>query len=323
MRDLTIIGAGPAGLSAAVYAASEGLSTAVIARDRGGQAGASSRIENYLGFTDGISGVDLMDSACAQAARFGVEFVDSTAHMMSAARAAYSGFMVATDAAKPIASRAVLLAMGVQYNRLGVQGEELPSVTYGMDPREGQHGHVCIVGGANSAGQAALHAAEAGAEVTMLSRSPLTKSMSDYLVKRVQAHVRIYVAEGWEVAYVRNGAGIDGRGRPLVVTAHNRDKDADRPGGIMRLKCGRLAIFIGAVPRTAWLPASVDRDARGFVLTDGMLGSLAHARLQFETSVPGVFAAGDVRAGSIKRVVSAAGEGAQAVTSIHRYLEAQ
>jgi thioredoxin reductase (NADPH) len=311
-HDLCIIGSGPAGLSAAVYGASEGLLTCVIAMQRGGQAGGSSMIENYLGFTEGVSGVELMERACSQAERFGASFIDAPALRLTQGEGHWHAHVLVEGQPLLMPARTLILAMGVQYRRLGVAGEELPGVSYGMDPRETHQGHVCVVGGANSAGQAALHAASQGAEVTILSRSPLAKSMSAYLRERVEHDERIQVAEGWTVHSVANGQSMHGDGTPLRVDV---DGPADQEAV---LKCTRLGIFIGASPNTAWLPIEVERDRHGFILTDADLGAGGQP---FETSCQGVYAAGDVRHGSIKRVVAAAGEGAQAVTSIHRYLQ--
>lgn len=312
---MTIIGGGPAGVSASVYAGSEGLRTAVVTSERGGQAAGSSRIENYLGFEHGISGPELMDSACSQADRFGVQFFDDTARALQRVG---DTFHVLTSGGERIVSRAIVLAMGVQYRRLEVSGIELPEVTYGM-PTSVHHGgeHVVIVGGANSAGQAALHAAQTAEHVTLLSRSALEKSMSAYLVERIQAHSKISVGHG-AVTSVASGQGITGNGRPLLITVGGA-----KVGGAMisSLKADRLGIFIGAIPRTAWLPHEIDCDEHGFVLTDSDLNARAASdRLQFETSVGGIFAAGDVRKGSIKRVAAASGEGAQVITSVHRFL---
>lgn len=311
MNDLTIIGGGPAGVSAAVYAASEGIRTTVVTTERGGQAAGSSRIENYLGFEHGISGPELMDAACNQADRFGVVFVDDSAVALQRVE---DSFHVLTLNDERITSRAVIFAMGVQYRRLDVPGAELPEVTYGMPP-DGKHAgeHVVIVGGANSAGQAALNAANTAEAVTLLSRSPLDKSMSAYLTKRIRAHTKITVAERATVSSASRGHSLQGNGRRLIVRV-NVEASGVRD---VQLKADRLGIFIGAVPRTAWLPHEVHCDAKGFVLTDS---DLPLARRQFETSVRGVFAAGDVRKGSIKRVAAASGEGAQTITSVHRYL---
>lgn len=312
MTDLTIIGGGPAGIAAAVNAASEGLETVLITAHRGGQAAGSARIENYLGFPEGISGHALMELSCRQAARFGVRFLDDAAIALQRVAGI---FHTLTLDGERIVSRAVLLAMGVQYSQLGVPGVELPEVTYGLDPH-GRHDdkHVVIIGGANSAGQAALHAAKTAKHVTMLSRSPLEKRMSTYLINSIAAARNIDVAPGWNVQEVGRG-GLDG-GRPLRVSIGNGDGPAR---GI--LKADQLAIFIGAVPRTRWLPSDIYCDDRGFVLSDYDLRRVGNAdRLPFETSVPRVFVAGDVRHGSIKRVAASAGEGAQAVNSIHRCL---
>lgn len=322
MYDLLIIGSGPAGLGAAVNAASEGLKVGIIAGERGGQAGGSSRIENYLGFEDGISGVELMATACRQANRFGAEFIEDRARALQHITTPEGEFQVITELEERLSSRAVLLAMGVDYRRLDVAGEELPEVSYGLDPTEQCAGHTVIVGGANSAGQAALHAASSCDHVTLLTRSPLEKSMSHYLIERINNHSQISVAVG-EVRGIRAGQGLDGLGKPLRITTDVRPVDRI---ALVTLKADRLAIFIGATPRTSWLPAEIRTDAKGFIVTDGDTSTNVIKRrdaptvLPFETSCPGVFAAGDVRHGSIKRVAGAVGEGSQAVSSIHRYL---
>lgn len=321
MNDLTIIGAGPAGLAAAVNAASEGLRTTVVSETRGGQAAGSSRIENYLGFAEGVSGHDLMHVACQQATRFGAQFHDARAVALQ--HTPDGTFHTLTKDGERVLSQAVLLAMGVQYRSLDVPGEELEGVTYGLSPTESCAGHVVIVGGANSAGQAALHAAQTCAHVTLLSRSGLGKSMSDYLIRRIAEHPHIEAVQGARVTAVAAGNSIGGHGARLRIAVSL----GSGPRGlrVVTLKADRLAIFIGAVPRTSWLPREIRRDSRGYILTDYDLGSPAGvprpSAMPFETSYPCVFAAGDVRLGSIKRVAGASGEGAQAVSSIHRRLD--
>lgn len=297
MRDLTIIGAGPAGLSAAVYGASEGMDVvALTGGSPGGQAASSSRVENYLGFEHGVSGGELMRAARGQAIRLGAVLANNVA---LGVHAGDPGFMVATENGI-ISTRAVLLSMGVQYRRLDVPGEELGEVEYGLDPEHDcSEEHVCIVGGANSAGQAALHAARHARLVRIIARSPLSKSMSHYLIERIVDHERIVVHEGQQVARIESGWGLNGEGHPLRIHLSEREPcEADR-----------CCIFIGATPRTAWLPQGIDRDPKGFIITH-----------DFQTSVHGIFAAGDVRLDSIKRIISAAGEGAAAITQIHNYL---
>lgn len=299
---VAIIGAGPAGLSAAVYAASEGLSVTVYeqsltangqAMQVGGQAATSSRIENFLGFPNGLSGADLATRAHQQATRLGAVFMN------------YGIQGVASDGDRRIllleggtyqVVDTVIIAVGVHYKRLGVLQDatnvhygaatHLASKYAGMD--------VVVVGGANSAGQAALHLARYVNTVTMLVRGDgIERTMSDYLVKRIHDHPDIHVRTNTEIM----GAGVSGdEVDNLTTTTGHVPSDA-------------LFVFIGATPLTTYF--SVDKDERGFITTD-------HT---FETSTPGVFAVGDVRAGSTKRVATAIGEGAQVVSQVHAYLD--
>lgn len=327
--DLLVIGSGPAGLSAAVNAASEGLRTIVLERGRlGGQAGTSTRIENYLGFPDGVSGAQLTESACAMAGKFGVEIHEGAEaiHLQrseEAARAGDASYLVHCAGGASYLCRTSLLAMGVSYRRLEVPGIELSGVSYGLDASADLRDQVVgIVGGANSAGQAALHAARSAEQVVLLSRSPLEKSMSSYLVERIRASDDIVVVEGARVAALRQhdtkhtSDAIIGR-HPLAEATVIVDDD------LTSYLLDRLAIFIGAEPKTQWMPRAIATDARGFVLTGANAEEhrlAAGARYHLETSLPGVFAAGDIRAGSVKRVAAAVGEGAQAVQLIHQYL---
>jgi thioredoxin reductase (NADPH) len=306
--DLLIIGGGPAGLAAAVNAASEGLTTIVLEKDSevGGQASTSSRIENYLGFADGLTGAELTEQARAQAERFGAE-IRTDSHIIDL-RATDNSHQAMCQNGHVYVCRATLITSGVTYRTLDVPGAaELlgRGVFYGASPGETamyKGGRVFVVGGANSAGQAALHFAQHGARVEILTRSPLVKSMSTYLLDRLVEHDGdITVHTGARVA------AVHGREAITHVTVAT-------PAAVATHKAAGLFIFIGAEPRTTWAPG-IDTDERGFITTG------AKERLYLETSVPGVFAAGDVRSGSVKRVAAAAGEGAMAVQFIHRYLE--
>ncbi|MFD7444848.1 FAD-dependent oxidoreductase [Streptomyces sp. NPDC059909] len=325
--DVVVIGAGPAGLGAAVYGASEGLRTVLVERTAtGGQAGQSSRIENYLGFPDGVSGAQLTDRARRQAARFGAEILSATE--VVALEAAGSGRVLRFADGTSIGAHTVVLATGVSYRRL--TGANLDAFTgagvfYGAASFEaaGCRGDdVYIVGGANSAGQAAVYFSRYAGRVHLLVRAPdLTRSMSHYLIQQIEAIPNIEIHPCTEVA-----AG-DGEGHLERLTLRD-----NRSGSDTTVDAAWLFVFIGAEPQTQWLEGVVARDGRGFVLTGPDLpaaGSrsprwpLARAPYHLETSVPGVFAAGDVRAESVKRVASAVGEGAMAVTLVHRYLETQ
>lgn len=307
MRDLVIIGAGPAGLSAATYAASEGLDVLVLEKERiGGQAFRSARIENYLGFPLGISGEELARRAEAQARQFGAEFAQDT---ITRLQRIDNGIVVdvfgeySRSFIPWATARSVLIATGVEYRRLNIPGEEL--VQYGAtatDALKYDDGTVVIYGGANSAGQAALNFSRHAKRVHILSRSPLVKSMSSYLIEKIGACENITVHQGTEITEVRTWGKelhvsykLNGQGIGLIADA--------------------VFIFIGAVPHTEWMDESgVTLDTKGFVVT-GVWTPRAH-----ETSVPGVFAAGDVRSGTMKRVASGVGDGANAVSDIHDYL---
>jgi thioredoxin reductase (NADPH) len=323
--DLIVIGGGPAGLGAAVYGASEGLRTVLVERTAtGGQAGQSSRIENYLGFPDGVSGAQLTDRARRQAAKFGAEVL--TAREVVGLEVRGSARTVRFADGTGIAAHAVILATGVAYQRLAAPGlDELTGagVFYGSALTEansctGQD--VFIVGGANSAGQAAVYLSRATKSVTILVRAPsLRKSMSHYLIEQIERIPAISVRVCTEVAEVQG----DGHLERLTL----RDSTT---GDTETVDAQWLFVFIGAAPLTDWLDGVVQRDERGFILagpdlvTDGERPAgwpLDRAPYHLETSVPGVFAAGDVRAESAKRVASAVGEGAMAVMLVHRYLE--
>ncbi len=323
--DLVVIGGGPAGLGAAVYGASEGLRTVLVEKKAtGGQAGTSSRIENYLGFPDGVSGAQLTDRARRQAQKFGAEVL--TARDVVGLEARGSSRVVKFGDGSEIAAHSVILASGVTYRALDAEGIGEFSgrgVFYGSAATEAPEckgEHVYIVGGANSAGQAAVFFSKHASDVTILVRGEsLESSMSHYLIE--------------QIAQIEN---IRVRTHTTVVQAHGDDHlerlTLCEKGVTETVDTSHLFIFIGAVPRTEWLGEEIHRDANGFVrtgpdvLVEGRRPagwSLDRDPHYLESSIPGVFVAGDVRAQSVKRVASAVGEGAMAVTLVHRYLEEQ
>lgn len=322
LYDVAIIGAGPAGLGAAVYAASEGLKTVLVEREAaGGQAGMSSRIENYLGFPNGLSGGELSRRAMTQARRFGAEFL--LTHEVVSLDPREGVISISMSDGSDIRAHSVILASGVSYRRLGVPGADTLTgrgIYYGAAMSEassvkGEDIH--IVGGANSAGQAALFFASHARSVNMLVRGQgLSDSMSHYLAERIEATPNIHLRFN---TTVEEAIGKDHLERIVV-----RDRASD---AVMTIPACALFVFIGASPRTDWLDGRVARDERGFILTgpDVMEGPRSHGwplerdPFLLETSVPGVFAAGDVRHGSGKRVATAVGEGAMAVMSIWQY----
>ena len=316
LYDVAIVGAGPAGLAAAVYAASEGLSTIVLdCRAFGGQAGASSRIENYLGFPTGISGMALMARAYNQAQKFGVEMViPDEAKLLSAATDG-ARYRLDVGDGETVRTRTVVIASGARYRRLDVANLaqfEGTCVQYWASPIEarlcaGQE--VALVGAGNSAGQAAVYLASHVRKVALLARGgSLDASMSRYLVERIKAQPNIEVLTGTEVEALGGDEGNLGS-----VRWRNRANGAETTRPIRH-----LFLFIGADPNTDWLAnCDVALDAKGFVRTGSDLGS---AHCVMETSRSGVFAIGDVRAGSVKRVAAAVGEGAQVVAALHAYL---
>ena len=304
--DLIVVGAGPAGLAAAVYGASEGLATVVLESvATGGQAGTSSRIENYLGFPAGISGTELTSRAVTQARKFGAR--TATPYRASVLEPGGERHVVKLEEGNEVAARAVLLATGAEYRRLPVANldrYEGLSVFYAAGPPEG---HLCggqrvgVIGGGNSAAQAAVWLARGGALVTLLHRrTSLSETMSHYLIAELDRY------------------GVAVRDRSEVVELHGDDErlDAVTLTDGTRLPLSFLFLFLGATPCTDWLGDSVTRDSDGFVLT----GLDAGADGLLETSVPGVYAAGDVRAGSIKRCATAVGEGATIVRFVHEHL---
>jgi thioredoxin reductase (NADPH) len=323
--DLIVVGGGPAGLGAAVYGASEGLRTVLVERlATGGQAGQSSRIENYLGFPDGVSGAQLTSRARRQATRFGAEVL--TTREVTGLEVRGSARRVTFADGSFIDGHTVLLATGVSYRRLGAPGlDELTGrgVYYGSALTEAaacQDQDVFIVGGANSAGQAAVFLSRYAKSVTLLVRAPsLEQSMSYYLIKRIAENPAIRVRTCTEVA--------DASGSEHLERLTLRDTAR---GSAETVDAQWLYLFIGAEPLTDWLGDVVVRDARGFVVAgpDLLVGgqrprgwTLDRPPYHLETSVPGVFVAGDARAESAKRVASAVGEGAMAVMLVHRYLE--
>jgi thioredoxin reductase (NADPH) len=322
--DLVIVGAGPAGLAAAVYGASEGLRTVLIEREApGGQAGTSSRIENYLGFPVGLSGADLTRRAVAQARRFGVEVLAPQEVVGLRAEGAYR-FLQLGDGSE-LRSYALVVATGVSYRTLNVPGVERltgAGIYYGAAMTEAiscQDTDVFIVGGANSAGQAAMYFSRYARTVTMLVRADsLSKSMSQYLIDEIGRTENIIVYTHTEVQEAHGETSLQS------LTLKN-----SQTGEAQTVPATALFIFIGAMPCTEWLGDTVQRDKQGFVLTgsdlyvDGKPGSdwtLPRPPFLLETGMPGVFAAGDVRLGSIKRVASGVGEGSIAIQFVHRYL---
>jgi thioredoxin reductase (NADPH) len=323
--DLVVVGGGPAGLAAAVYGASEGLDTLLLdAVAAGGQAAASSRIENYLGFTSGISGEDLTGRATVQAQKFGARIASPCA----VARLETGGehLRVLLGDGTEISARTVVLATGARYRALPLdrwadfEGAGIYYAATELEARACVPNPVAVVGGANSAGQAALYLAGRGSSVTLVVRGPdLTAGMSAYLADRIIAHPRVTVRVGAEVT------GLHGTDQLSAITVTDR-----AAGTAQEQPCHGLFCFIGAVPATDWL-TGVTLDENGFVLTDAGLheaapdlldtdpvwAALGRPLLPFETSQPGVFAAGDVRAGSMKRVAAAVGEGASAIRSVH------
>jgi thioredoxin reductase (NADPH) len=307
--DVLVVGAGPAGLAAAVYASSEGLRNVVVEHESiGGQAGSSALIRNYLGFQRGVAGRELATRAYQQAWVFGTDFLvlrEVTGLEQG------DGVHVATLSDRSrIAARAVVLAMGVTYRRLGIPSlEELvgKGVFYGSSPSDARQlagGDVFVVGAANSAGQAAVHLSRYARSVTILCRGDsLSASMSQYLIEEIEATPNV------DVRLRTFAVAGGGEGRLESLTLRKRD------GGTETVRADALFVLIGAEPRTDWLPPEIARDEHGFVVT-------GHGEHMFETSVPGVFAIGDVRAGSVKRVASAVGEGSVVIHQVHRYLEA-
>jgi thioredoxin reductase (NADPH) len=314
--DAVVIGAGPAGLAAAVYASSEGLRALVVEREAiGGQAGSSARIRNYLGFSRGVSGAELAQRAYQQAWVFGTRFL-----LMSdvvGLRSDGDGHVVTVSDGSEVRARSVILAMGVDYRRLDIPALERlhgAGVFYGSSPSEAPQfsgGHVYVVGGGNSAGQAAIHLARYAKRVTMLVRAAgLASTMSQYLRDEIDATENIDIRLSTEVV---DAAGESRLEQLTLLTA----------GQTMNVPADALFLLIGARPHTAWLPPAIDRDDQGYVLTGtDVAWGLDRPPTMFETSVPGVFAVGDVRSNSVKRVASAVGEGSVVIQQVHQYLGA-
>ena len=322
--DLAIVGGGPAGLAAAVYGASEGLRTIIIEREApGGQAGLSSRIENYLGFPSGLTGGDLARRAVAQAKRFGVEILSPQEVVGLRTEGPYR-YLKLADASE-ISCHVLLLAMGVQWRTLDVPGIDRfqgAGVYYGGGTSEAiacKGETVYVIGGANSAGQAAMHFSKFAEKVVMLVRgNSLAATMSHYLIEQIEKTPKIEV---WTQTSV---VGVHGEGRLTGITVL-----CSPSGDTKELPASSLFIFIGALPRTEWLGDVVERDDRGFILSgpdlirDGKKPAswtLSRDPSLLETSVPGIFVVGDVRHGSVKRVASGVGEGAVVVQFMHQYL---
>jgi thioredoxin reductase (NADPH) len=320
--DLAIYGAGPAGLSAAVYGASEGLRTILIERLAvGGQAASTSRIENYLGFTDGISGWELARRARLQAERFGAEIIVTEECVAGAVQDRCAVGILASG--ERVVSYAAICATGVEYRRLNLPNEEIflnKGVYYGAGASEAAlvSGHVFVVGGGNSAGQAVLHFAQHAKEVTLLVRgSSLRSTLSEYLLDRLQKTSNVQILTECELT------GLEGNGRLEEVSYRDSAKNET-----YRAATNFLFLCIGGSPRTDWVPPGVlQLDASGYILTgpDLRTDDKAHWKLNrppffLETNLSGLFAAGDVRHNSIKRCATAVGEGAMAVSMVHQYL---
>jgi thioredoxin reductase (NADPH) len=322
--DLAIIGGGPAGLAAAVYGASEGLHTVMIEREApGGQAGMSSRIENYLGFPTGLSGADLARRAVVQAKRFGVEILAPQEAMSVRTEGSYRIIKLADGS--EISCHALMVATGVQWRRLeapGIDHLQGAGVYYGGGATEAiscKGEIVYVVGGANSAGQAAMNFAKYAEKVVLLVRGDgLSSTMSQYLIEQVQQTPNIQIWTHASVAEVHGATHLE----EISVLCSDTDRTE-------RVPANAMFIFIGALPRTEWLAGVVERDERGFVLTGPDLlrngerpkgWTLERDPYLLETNVPGLFAVGDVRHGSVKRVASGVGEGSVAVQFIHQYL---
>ncbi|MCV7165528.1 FAD-dependent oxidoreductase [Mycobacterium stomatepiae] len=317
--DLIVIGGGPAGLAAAVYGASEGLRTVLIeSTATGGQAGQSSRIENYLGFPDGVSGGQLAQRARLQAEKFGAELI--TARTATALEINGPKRTVRFADGGSVDAHAVILATGVSYRQLDATGcTELTGrgVYYGATTfaSDCDDEEIYVIGGANSAGQAAMHLSKTAKSVTILVRAPsLEASMSYYLIQQIEANPKITVRTCTEVECATGDEHLE-----KLTLLNNRTGESED------VTCARMFIFIGAAPRTDWLDGVLARDDHGFILTGPDLRSVCGWTLDrpphhLETSVPGVFATGDVRSTSAKRVAAAVGEGSMAVMLVHRYL---
>ena len=322
VRDVLVIGAGPAGLAAAVYAASEGLKTLVIEKSApGGQAGSSSKIENYLGFPTGLSGQELANRSIAQAQKFGAQLMvaQSVVHI-DCSRQPYR---IVLESGLKFDARSVVIATGAQYARLPIEEADAftgRGIYYNATHMEAQlcdSEEVAVVGGGNSAGQAAVFLAQTSSKVHLLVRSnQLSESMSQYLIARIDTHPKI------EIHYRTQIVGVTG-----VAHLESIDWEEDSSGVRVTKQIRHVFVMAGAAPRTEWLEDSFVLDKKGFIVTGPDLVEygdfqwpMSRSPLLLETSVPGIFAVGDTRAGSIKRVASAVGEGAMAVHLVHRFL---
>jgi thioredoxin reductase (NADPH) len=316
--DVAVIGAGPAGLSAAVYASSEGLRTVVIERESiGGQAGASSKIRNYLGFQRGISGADLAQRAYQQAWVFGTTFL--MMREVHGLRGDGERFYLKSSTGTDITVGAVVLAMGVNYRRLAIPALEAltgAGVFYGASAAEAERfadSRVFVVGAGNSAGQAAVHLSRYAESVTILVRKDsLAASMSKYLIDEIEGNPKIHIRYGTQV--------VDGSG---TARLESLTLGSGESGATEVVAADGLFVLIGARPYTDWLPPEIARDDFGFVVTgsSGPGWTLERPAFMFESTMPGVFGVGDVRAGSVKRVASAVGEGSVAIPQVHQYLD--
>jgi thioredoxin reductase (NADPH) len=317
--DTVIVGAGPSGLAAAVYGASEGLRTIVVEREApGGQAGTSSRIENYLGFPSGVSGEELASRALQQARRLGAEILVTR----EITRLDAAGHQVHLDGGDVLRARTVILACGVAWRQLAIEGFERlagKGISYGAARSEAPNSHgldIHVVGAGNSGGQAALFFSTHARSVTILCRAAgLEKSMSRYLVEQIVARSNIHVLLGVEVVAAHGDTALEAIDVREAAT-----------GEVTRLDSGGLFIFIGADAETVWLPAEIALDRHGYVLTGSDVTAAGAWRLDrdpylLETSVPGIFACGDVRSGPVKRVAAAVGEGSMAIAFVHQYLK--
>ncbi len=323
VTDLVVVGTGPAGLAAAVYGSSEGLDTISLdAVAPGGQAGASSRIENYVGFPNGISGGDLTARAAIQAQRLGAR-LNAPCEVVGL-QTEQTFHIVALADGSEIATRAVIIASGARYRRLAVaelerfEGSGVYYAATELEARLCRGATVGVVGGGNSAGQAAIYLSQQGSRVILIvRRRELVETMSQYLIARIEADPHIEVVTHTEVRSLAGDTHLE-----EITLEHTTD------GARRTVECGGLFCFIGAIPATAWLRDRVSLDRNGFVLTDRSLSDNDVNRdafadrdpLPFETSLPGVFAVGDVRLGSMKRVAAAVGDGSSAVRSVHQYL---
>jgi thioredoxin reductase (NADPH) len=316
--DVVVVGAGPSGLAAAVYGASEGLRTIVVEREApGGQAGTSSRIENYLGFPRGVSGDELASRALQQARRLGAEILVTReiSRIEPARRHVY------LDGGDVLRAKTIVLACGVAWRKLTIEGFERlagKGIFYGAARSEAPNAHgldVHIVGAGNSAGQAALFFSEHARSVTILCRgASLDNGMSRYLIDQIATHPNIRTRVHSQVVAAHGETSLE------AIDVHNSETGSTR-----RFDCGGLYMFIGADAETGWLPPEIALDDRGFVLTGPDVGGsesweLARDPYLLETAVPGVFACGDVRSGPVKRVAAAVGEGSMAIAFVHQYL---